>query len=180
MKLVIDGREYPVVTTQTAELLHLMELQQQAKALVEGGLGMSALQRIDREAGAYRRAMTAWQEAGADPGSEPDVPDNSVTAMAVTVFLSRRAAGDQVTFQDAARIGMDAIIQMAESMDAQASDDAVDPTPPGGGPATPDVAAPGATPSASTRSKTSPSQSAAGRRSSPTSGQGSPPGTSSD
>jgi hypothetical protein len=192
LKLIIDGREYPAVDHNSGQLLHLMELQQQGRDLVEGGLGMSALQRMEREARVYVRQLKAYEaareayeaalEAGqeAEEPEEPIVPDVSLTLMAVAVFLTRRAAGDVVSFRDSLAVGMDTIVQLPEPTDRPASEDRPDPTTPGsGGPATPDDDAPAAAATPPARSKTSKSRSASGSPSSPTGGRKSGRGTSS-
>ena len=101
MKIRIDGVDYDAVDHRSANMLHLMELQQQSRRLVEGGLGMSRLERIMRSSVEYRRARKAWLDADADPDAEPEAPDDGILAIAILIFLSRRAGGDKVTFEDA-------------------------------------------------------------------------------
>jgi len=161
-----------------------MELQQQGCDLVLGGLGMSALQRMEREGRAYAKAVAAYEKAiedGVDGVEEPLVPDAALTMMAVTVFLSRRAAGDVVSFRDSLMIGMDTVVQVPEPTDRPASEGGPDPTTPGsGGPATPGDDAPDETaPTPAVRSRTSRSRSAGGSPSSPTGGRRSARKTSS-
>lgn len=180
MKLIIDGREYQAVDHNSGELLHLMELQAQGEALVPGGLGMSALQRMEREGRAYAKAVRAYQEAvkGGEDVEEPLIPDAALTMMAVTIYLSRRGAGDVVSFQDSLRVGMNTVVQVADPTDTPAGD-APDPTTPGSdGPATADVAT-AAAPKRRTRSSASTKASPSGSRSSATDGRRSPRGTSS-
>lgn len=183
MKLIIDGREYQAVDHNTAQLLHLMELQQQGREYVEGGLGMSALSRMEREGRTYNRAMKAYQEARerGEEAEEPLVPDAALTMMAVTVFLTRRGAGDAVSFADALRVGMSTVVQVPEPTDATApGGDEPDPTTPGsGGPATAGDDAAGEAKPPAARSRTSASRSGSGSRSSATGGRRSARRTSS-
>jgi hypothetical protein len=184
VKLVIEGREYRAVSHETAELLHLMELQQQGRDLVEGGLGMSAISRMEREGKAYATAMKAWQAARdrGEDAEEPVTPDAALTMMAVTIFLTRRGAGEAVSLRDALRVGLSTIVQVPEPTDpAPSEEDGPDPTGPGSdGPATPAGAAagePAPRPRRATRSRTSPRASGTGSRSSATGGPASAPGT---
>lgn len=125
MKLKIAGVEYEPVSFESASPLLLMELQSQSRRLVEGGLGMSRLSLMERDSTAYRRARQAWQDAGADPDQEPPPPDDSPIAIAVLMFLSRRAVGEKVTFEEAASTPMsefEAIPDASDVDDAEAED----------------------------------------------------------
>jgi hypothetical protein len=125
VKLMIDGREYPTVTHENASLLHLFELKQQTRDFTEDGkgLGMAALEEIGRQA-------TAAQAAG-------ETPDDVDLWSAVVVFLSRRSAGDKVTFLEAIDIPVASLQSIPEPGDEAPSE--VDPTTPGpDSPATPE------------------------------------------
>lgn len=106
MKYVIRGREYPTVDRSTAQLIHLMELRQQTRAWTEDGkgLGMQALDRLETEA------------------KEDD--DAKLLAFAVLLFLSRRAAGDKVTFEEAAAVAFDDVEIVKEPGDEPAASEA--------------------------------------------------------
>jgi len=151
MRARIGGVEYDVVNHKSAQLLHLMELQQQSKAVVGVALGMRELARISAVLDAFQRDYRAWQAAAAaaqedphapDPGPEPDTPDEGVIATAVTVFLTRRGAGEEIGLRDALRVSVAEIEELPDPVTDdvdQEDDDAPDPTPPGsGGPVTPD------------------------------------------
>ncbi len=102
MKLKIGDKEYDAVSFEGATPLHLMELQRQAPALVDGGLGMSRLHAMRRSSTAYGAALRKWRDAGADPETEPLLPDDAAISLAAMMFLARRAAGEMVTFAEAA------------------------------------------------------------------------------
>lgn len=92
MRISIGDREWPAVSPLKAELLHLMELRQQTQDFHPGGLGMKALQALHAEVMEARQA-----------GEEPDEYTGFVF-LAVMLFLSRRAAGEQLTFREAIRV----------------------------------------------------------------------------
>ena len=145
MKIRINGKEYPAVSVENAQLIHLMELQAQGPDLVPGGLGMGALQRMERETKAYHRSLVmaaAQRDAGQD-SIDPDMPDCCLTLMAVTVFLTRRAAGDVVSLRQALEIRFQDIEEVPEPTDMPPSEEELDPTKPvNDGQGTPAVAAP--------------------------------------
>ena len=170
MKLVIDGVEYSAVNHHGAPPLHMIELQQQSKSLIEGGLGMSRIERIGRDAARYQREHAAWRErleAGdATEDDAPLSPDDAHISIAVVVFLTLRGAGQRITFADAAEISPERMVWRSEPDDAPTPGGEPDPTTPGlGTPVTPgvdpDPEAPTATASTG-HSRTSPSQSPTG------------------
>lgn len=110
MKLVIQGREYDLVNPQTATLLHLMELRQQTRGLVDGGIGA-------RRLGQMAARMDAAHQAQ-ERGEAPDVDDDEALLwLGILVFLARRAAGEKITFTDAVDIPGDAVDLVAEPGD---------------------------------------------------------------
>jgi hypothetical protein len=117
VKLLIAGREYPAVDHSNASLLHLMELKQQTRDFTEDGkgLGMAALQAIGASAAAQ---------------AEGQVPENADLWMAVMVFLTRRAAGEKLTFLEAIDVPLGSIEFLPEPGD-QAGQVEPDPTSPG-------------------------------------------------
>jgi hypothetical protein len=117
VKLIIDGREYQAVNHKGAQLLHLMELRQQSRAFTEDGkgLGMRAIEELVRVADL--------------PGAEGD-PDAQVLGFAVLLFLTRRAAGDKVTFEQAAAVAFNDVEVLVEASDLPEVPQ--DPTAPGG------------------------------------------------
>jgi hypothetical protein len=139
-RLIIDGVcDVEAVDVGGAHLLHLVELQQQGRHLVEGGLGMSGLEQMKREGLAFRREWLAWdarrkasEEAG-DPfvDDEPLPPDSAALAAGITVFLSRRQAGHRVSLVEALQVPQVAIRIVEEPADAAG---AVDPQGPGDAP----------------------------------------------
>lgn len=147
MKLRIGGTDYTAVSHQTASPLHLMELQQQSKRLVDGGLGMSRIEQIMRDTSGYAKARREWlksTEAGQDAGQEPIVPDDGLVSMAITIFLARRSAGEKLTFEEAIDVtGVEWIPEPGDNAyrGEEDEDDEPDPTVPGpASPVTPDVA----------------------------------------
>jgi hypothetical protein len=153
VKIVIDGREYTAVNHRMSTPLHLMELQQQSRPLIEGGLGMQRLDRMAREQLLYQRAMKAHQKqaaaGAADIEDAPLAPDDALVAIAVVLFLTRRAAGEQVTFAQAADQPLESVQWIPEPGDDGdvTGQEAPDPTPPG--PGTPETPEPAAGPAAS-------------------------------
>jgi hypothetical protein len=135
VKLLIAGREYPAVDHSNASLLHLMDLKTQTAKLGLGpggkGLGMAALQSIGVSA-------VASQAAG-------EVPDDADVWMAVMVFLTRRAAGEDISFVDAIDVPLGSIEVVPEPADETPAE--VDPTKPG--PDSPETPEPDAAPAPS-------------------------------
>jgi hypothetical protein len=128
VKLMIDGREYAAVDHSNASLLHLMDLKTQTAKLGLGpngkGLGMAALQAIGT--------------SSAEAQASGEVPEDADVWMAVMVFLTRRAAGENISFIDAIDVPLGSIEVVPEPGDEQAPAEA-DPTTPGpDSPATPE------------------------------------------
>jgi hypothetical protein len=124
VKLLIDGREYPAVDHSSASLLHLMELKQQTREFTEDGkgLGMAALQAIGVSA--------------AQAQAEGEVPEGADLWMAVMVFLTRRAAGEKLSFLEAIDVPLGSIEVVAEPGDQV---EAVEPDPTSPGPVSPET-----------------------------------------
>lgn len=170
-KLRIEGREYPAVDHRGATLLHLVELREHTRKLLEVPLGMGRLDelsRMAREQGRRRTQLEAAHAAAVEGGEPAAVledlaeqlrevkaaqADDGLLGLAIIVFLTRRKAGDRVTFAQATNVDVDLIEWVPEDSDEQPvapSDDDVpddpfgpgaapDPTVPGrGSPATPD------------------------------------------
>lgn len=170
-KLRIEGREYPAVDHRGATLLHLVELREHTRRLLEVPLGMGRLDELSRMAREQGRRRTQLEAAYAVAveGGEPAAvledlaeqlrevkaaqADDGLLGLAIIVFLTRRKAGDRVTFAQATNVDVDLIEWVPEDSDEQPvapSDDelpddpfgpgaAPDPTVPGhGSPATPD------------------------------------------
>ncbi len=118
MRIIIKGIEYEAVTVETAQLLHLMELQQQSRTLFPpNGLNMKWI----------REMHTRAQQSGDNDEDE----DDALVGLAILVFLSRRANGDRVTFAEACCITAPdvTVVDDPEVVDPEASE-AVDPTEP--------------------------------------------------
>lgn len=142
MKIVLpDGREIPAVNHRSATILHLMQLRQQSRDLYPGGLTVSALEQLSRSAIAHDKAIRAGKEPPDGSGGEAEI------FFSVVLFLSRRAAGDAVTFSQAIDIPVDGVQVILEDGDTQPKDlDAVDPHRSAPGfPETPGAAAAGQT-----------------------------------
>lgn len=153
MKVRIRGVEYDPRNIDNTSPLHMIELQEQSKQLVEGGWKFSILKRADREAKAYTRrrkawadAVVEWRAAGADPEAEPvepDEPDTMWIALATITFLTIRGGGERITLEDAAGIPFREVAYVAEpgdpatpDDDEDAQDDTDPSSPASGGPAT--------------------------------------------
>lgn len=156
MRIIIRGKEYERVGMDTCAPLHMIELQQQSKRIVDGGgLSTSRLRKIERAGRDYARArkrwadaVEAWEAAGADPALEPeqpDEPDDTFVSIAMLVFLSIRGAGEPITFEAAASIPLGEIAfakdagdpAVDELDDDEDEDDDEDPSSPAtGGPVT--------------------------------------------
>lgn len=132
MKIRIGDREYDAVNYKTASLLHLMELRQQSRAFTEDGkgLGMHAMERMQRRSAEYQRQRDEAVAGGRDVAGI-DAPDDADLWLGVVVFLSRRAAGEKITFLEAIDVPLGGIEAIREPGDE------LDPTvPEGGSPAT--------------------------------------------
>jgi hypothetical protein len=129
VRIVVDGTEYQAVNYQTASLLHLMELKQQTRDFVPGGLGMHALEAMHRAGREHQAAVERGEDVGA--------PDDADLWMAVCLFLARRAAGERIGFLEAVDVRLGSIEVVMEPGDEA---DPADPQTPGsGGPATPEA-----------------------------------------
>lgn len=134
MKLLIRGVEYDARNIQNAAPLHMIELQQQSKAIIDGGWKISALRAADRDAKVYARARKVWEEAGADPDAEPDEPDSLWVALATMTFLTMRAGGTKISLEQAAEIPFGEMRWVPEPGDPTVDEgegDEADPTTPG-------------------------------------------------
>lgn len=162
MKIRIEGREYPVVDHRSgAKLLHLVELREHTRTLLEEPLGMGRLDELARQARelvagikAAERDYAAARDDGAGPVQLEELAgrvralkgaqaDDGLLGLAIVVFLSRRAAGDRVTFAQATTVDVGQIDYVEEPGDAQvvAPDEGEQGDP--FGPEAPDPTAPG-------------------------------------
>lgn len=125
MRIRIGEREYPVIGHRSANLLHLLELREHTRGLFSEPLGMARLDEIERTAKVLRGKVAAAQQqraaavevvdgvevvrdavalAAADDLLERlhvEQVDDGLLGMAIVIFLSRRKAGDRVTFAQA-------------------------------------------------------------------------------
>lgn len=118
MRIMIEGREYPVIGHRSANLLHLIELREHTRALFAEPLGMARLDELERVSKRIRSevvAVKAAREAAVERGDdlavaaaddelrrlEAEQADDGLLGMAIVIFLSRRKAGDRVTFAQA-------------------------------------------------------------------------------
>lgn len=145
MKIVIDGREYPAVGHKGARLLHLIELREQTRKLLAEPLGMARLDRLAKTSQSAREELDAAKALG-DPdavaAAEERVAADAELWTAVVIFLSRRGAGERVTFAEAVDVDLATVEFILEDGDRDGDEpagpsEAPDPTPPGsGGPET--------------------------------------------
>lgn len=118
MRIRIEGREYPVIGHRAANLLHLIELREHTRALFAEPLGMARLddlERVSRRIRADVVRVKAARDEAVDGGDdlavatadeelrrlEAEQADDGLLGMAIVIFLSRRKAGDRVTFAQA-------------------------------------------------------------------------------
>lgn len=125
VKIRISGRDYAVIGHRAANLLHLLELREHTRGLFAEPLGMARLDEIERTAKVLRSRIAAakLQRAAAvdvvdnvevvrDPEAlaaaddllerlHVEQVDDGLLGMAIVIFLSRRKAGDRVTFAQA-------------------------------------------------------------------------------
>jgi hypothetical protein len=127
VKLIIDGREYPAVTHENAELWALMQLKQQTRQFTEDGKGLGM------------RALAGMLASAKDAKSSGEIPEYAELWLAVVIYLSRVSAGDRVTFEEATRVPFGSVEVVQDPGDEVEAD----PTTPGnGGPETPAAPAP--------------------------------------
>lgn len=141
MKLIIEGRTYDVIGRKSANLRHLFEMRRQSVDLLGYEMGLSRLDDLERVARATRAALAAARAAGDDDkvaALRASQAEEGMLGLAVTVFLSRRKAGDAVSFAEALDFDMGALEFVEEPGDkADAGAEEPDPTTPGsGGPVT--------------------------------------------
>ena len=141
MKIRISGREYDAVNYKTASVLHLMELRQQSREFTDDGkgLGMKALEVMQRTGAAYQREVEQAQKDGRPV--ELEAPDEADLWLAVCLFLTRRAAGEKLRFLEAVDVPMGAIEVIPEPGDENPEEEPDPQLPGSGGPATPEAAA---------------------------------------
>jgi len=118
VRIRIEGREYPVVGHRAANLLHLIELREHTRALFAEPLGMARLDDLERVSSRIRRDLTRvtlLRDEAAERGDDLAVAagddeirrlqseqaDDGLLGMAIVIFLSRRKAGERVTFAQA-------------------------------------------------------------------------------
>jgi hypothetical protein len=140
--IIIKGVRYEQADISSPSLLDMILLQQQSRAVLQHGLSMSRLEKSKREMQRYAVEQKSWERAGKPEGSEPEMPESGMEAIAAMVFLSMRGAGQKVSFEEAASVGLDDLDFEGGPDDVEA-DESADPTRPGSdGPATPDADAP--------------------------------------
>lgn len=158
MKIRIGGSEYPVVSHRSANLLHLIELREQTRKLFDEPLGMARLDQIERVSRALRDKVTAAKKQRAlalEAGDEAAVAasdelieqlnqeqvDDGLLSMAIIIFLSRRKAGERITFAQAVNVDIAEDVEwISEPDDALpvTPDEDTDSAPTDGATATPD------------------------------------------
>lgn len=172
-KLLIEGREYDQVSiTSQPQVAHLWELREQT------GIGMRRLDELERTVRHAQRALKAAQKAGDEAAAaehQGAILDAGDVLFPVTVFLSRRNAGDKGTFLELIACTYEVVPEDGDDVDV---DEVEAPDPTTAGPAsgeTPDAgASPAAAKTKGRRSTTSASRSSSGSPSRRTTGRGSP------
>jgi hypothetical protein len=134
VKIRIGDREYPVIGHRNANLLHLIELREHTRGLFEQPLGMARLDEIERTAKVLRGRIAAAQQrraAALEAGDDAAVAaadeqlerlrieqvDDGLLGMAIVMFLSRRKAGDRVTFAQAVDVDIAADVEWISEPD---------------------------------------------------------------
>lgn len=121
MKIRIGEVEYPVKTPDDLSLFDLIQLEQQTTA-VGRTLTMPVLVEMDHS---IEQAVAAASGAAAKRAARENHPD-APWMLAVTIWASRRAAGDAVSFTEAISFPLRELALVPEDGDPPA--DAVDPT----------------------------------------------------
>jgi hypothetical protein len=135
MRIRIGEREYPVIGHRSANLLHLLELREHTRGLFAEPLGMARLDEIERAAKVLRRKVAAAHQQRAAAVNNVDgvevvrdaealaaaddllarlhvqQVDDGLLGMAIVIFLSRRKAGDRVTFAQAVDVDVAADVE---------------------------------------------------------------------
>ncbi len=136
-RIRIAGREYDAVDHRGgARLLHLVELREHTRTLLEVPLGMGRLDEMSRRGRELAQQVKAAQQAhddlvaaGASPerleaaadrlrAARAEQADDGLLGLAIIVFLSRRKAGDRVTFAQACDVDVDEVEWIPEPADA--------------------------------------------------------------
>lgn len=103
MLLEIEGKRYPMVSADEATLADLIAVKRQT------GISVSELQEI-------ADIFEGLDGKAAEKAAE-DHPDEALVMFGVAVWLSRRAAGESLTLDEACAVPMDKIRQIAEPGD---------------------------------------------------------------
>lgn len=136
-RLKIGDREYEAVDPRGgARLIHLIELAEHTRKLLGQPIGMHRLDEMARNARALgarvraaEAAYRAAEERHADPAVLADLADDvraakgaqaddGLLGLAIMVFLSRRAAGDRLTFAQACDVPVDHVEWLPDPSDA--------------------------------------------------------------
>ena len=108
MLLEIDGTRYPMVGVDDATLADLIAIKRQT------GIGIAELQEVTER-------FEGLDETEIEAAAEAD-PDGALLVMGVSVWLTRRAAGEtHLTLEEACAVPMDRIRQIPEPGDRKAS-----------------------------------------------------------
>jgi hypothetical protein len=103
MLLEIEGKRYPMISADEATLADLIAIKRQT------GIGVGELQEI--------AALFEGLEGEAAEKAAEEHPDEALVMFGVAVWLSRRAAGESLTLDEACAVPMDKIRQIAEPGD---------------------------------------------------------------
>lgn len=103
MLLEIEGKRYPMVSAGEATLADLIAIKRQT------GIGVGELQEL-------AAAFEGLEGDEAEKAAESH-PDEALLLFGVAVWLSRRAAGESLTLDEACAVPLDKIRQIAEPGD---------------------------------------------------------------
>jgi len=103
MLLEIEGKRYPMVTASEATLADLIAIKRQT------GISVGELQEC-------ADLFDGLDEKDAEKVAEK-YPDEALVVFGVSVWLSRRAAGEHLTLEEACAVPLDKIRQIAEPGD---------------------------------------------------------------
>lgn len=160
--MLIDGREYDQIRSGRATVRVMWELREETRRVGEP-IGAKHLYRLERETDAAQAALVAARKAkdeAAERAALDWLLDVTDELMPLTVYLTRRMAGDTGSFLDLIDVEVEFVREPGDpdpDADDAAEGDEPDPTRPGpGSPATPgDDPAPAAKPSKRTTARKS-------------------------
>lgn len=116
MIIVIKGKKYPLKTIEAVDLIDLLDLQAETKAMGRE-LTLAAIQDMERDIQKIKHK---------DPDTQGDLrgrhPD-ALWLMGLTLWSTRRCAGEDITFREAMKTSRADITYVAEADDPKMAAD---------------------------------------------------------